>query len=96
MAFRDSLTKCIAHAVHLFESGYSREIVIIAAERAKYYAVYDIAEFQRVQEKLIRQQHRILFHGSGGEMRQFLLSVQLNLWTERLEDEQTPNLPTGK
>jgi hypothetical protein len=29
-------------------------------------------------------------------MRQFLLSVQLNLWTERLEDEQTPNLPTGK
>lgn len=95
MIYKGSLMRCITAAVHCLETGATREIVIVAAELAKYYKLYDIAGFKADEERLIRMNHRILFHGSGGELRQFVLNSQLNLWKETLDDEQKTDLPPG-
>ncbi len=96
MIYHGSLKRCITAAVNCLSTGASNEIVIVAAERAKYYKLYDIRGFKADEEKLLRLDHRIVFHGSGGELRQFLLNTQLNLWQEGIEHEQTKNLPAGK
>lgn len=96
MRYQGSLTACVNAACHCLQAGATKEIIIVAAPRAKYYKLYDVAAFKADEDRLLRLEHRIVFHGTGGELRMFILNTQLNLWVERLDREPKKNLPTGK